>query len=105
MARTIHGNPVSPETGDPVIFRGIMKKVPARGMIDHRAGFLKPQIIGPRDRKIHPVDHIFTVFVVKVSVSHAASSEDYFQCNHIISEPGVKRNDAIWSCLSGVGDS
>ena len=70
MSRPVHGNGVPPEARDPVILRGLIKDIPSGSVVQNSAHIPDPQIVGPGNRQIHPVDHIFFVFIVKMPVPH-----------------------------------
>jgi hypothetical protein len=70
VAGPVHGHPVGPEPGNPVVFRGFIKKIAPGGMVKHPAHIPDTDIISPGNRHIDPVYHVFPVFIVKISVLH-----------------------------------
>ena len=73
MSGTVHRNAVSPEAGDSVVFRRFVKHIAACRMIHHRTHILQSQVIGPGGGQVHSVNHIFSFFIVKMSVLHICS--------------------------------
>ena len=74
VAGPVHGHGVGPKTGDAVVFGAFVEQVPPGGVVHHRAQILGTQVIGPADGQVHPVDHIFAAFIVKMAVLHSRSS-------------------------------
>ncbi len=70
VARPVHGNTVGAKARDAVVFRRFIKQIPARRVVEHAVHIPKTDVIRPRDRHIHPVDHILAVGIVKVSIAH-----------------------------------
>ena len=70
MPRSIHRHTVWPEPGDPVIFRGLIQQISSRCVVKHTIHILQTDIICPGNRHIHPVDHIFPIGIVKISIPH-----------------------------------
>ncbi len=66
----LHGNAVGPEADDPVVFRAFVKEVAPGGVVGHGAQVLHPQVVGPGDGHVDAVDHILSLFLVKVSTFH-----------------------------------
>ena len=72
VPRPVHGDPVGPEAGDPVVLGAPAEEVAPGGVVDHGAQLLHPQIVGPGDGHVHPVDDIFPLLLVKVSILHGS---------------------------------
>ena len=70
MSGAVHGNPIGPEPGDPVVFRGLVEQVTSGGVVEHAVQILQADVVGPGDRQIHPVDDILPVLIVKISITH-----------------------------------
>jgi hypothetical protein len=73
MARPIHGHPIGPEPGDPVVFRRFIKQVPPGGMVKNPAHIPDADVVGPGNRHVHPVNNVFPAFFVKITVFHINS--------------------------------
>ncbi len=72
MAGPVHRHPVGAKAGDAVMLRALVKEIPARRVVDHPAQLLYPEVVGPGNRQIHPVDDILAVLLVKMAVLHCA---------------------------------
>ena len=75
-ARGIHGHPVAPKLRNPVVLRRAAEEVAPGRMVYDRAHSLHAQVVGPRSRQVHPVHHIFPLFIVEMSVLHVFSLND-----------------------------
>ena len=70
VARTVHGHRISPESGNPVIFRRLVKQIASGCVVYYHAHVPEAQIICPGYGQIHPVNYIFSFFIVKMSILH-----------------------------------
>ena len=62
------------ETCDSVIFRTLIERISSCCMIDNHSQILYPKIICPGCRQIDFLDHILSVFIIKMPVSHKKPS-------------------------------
>ena len=74
VARPVHGHPVGPEAGDPVVLRALVEEVSPGGVVDHGGHVLRPQVVGPGNGHVNPVDDILPPGLVKMSVLHRRAS-------------------------------
>jgi hypothetical protein len=72
MTGPVHGHPIGPEPGNPVVFRGLIKKVAPGGMVKDPAHIPDANIISPGNWYVDSVYDILPVFIVKVSVLHGS---------------------------------
>ena len=72
VARAVHGDAVGAEAGDPVVFRGLVQQIASRGVVEYAVHILQADVVGPGNRHIHPVDYIFPIGIVKISVPHSS---------------------------------
>ena len=66
----VHGHAVGAETGDAMVFGAVQPAVAAGIVGQHRPHALGTQIVGHGEGHVHPVDHILTGLVVKITVAH-----------------------------------
>jgi hypothetical protein len=89
MTRPVHGYPIGPEPGNPVVFRGLIKKVAPGGMVKDPTHVPDANVISPGNGYVDSVYHILPVFIVKVSVLHGNfSSLSYVVICIILDERG-----------------
>ena len=73
MTRAVQRHAVGAEPGDAVIFRRFVEGIASGGLIEHCTHVAHTYVIGPGRRGIHPVDDIFAVLIVEMSVLHSFS--------------------------------
>jgi hypothetical protein len=70
MAGPVGGNGVCPEPRNPVVFRALVKQVAPGSLIKHSHKVFRANVISPAHRRINPLNNVFTLFIVKVTVTH-----------------------------------
>ena len=97
VAGAVHGDAVGPEAGDAVILGGPVEQIPSRGVVEHAVHVLQTDVVGPGHRNVYPVDHIFPVLVVKITIAHKLTSCLFWLIcvNVSIPQPGP-----FWKCLT-----
>ena len=70
VTRPVERHAVRSEAGDAVMFGGAVKRVAAGVLRDHGAQVPDAQVIRPGDRDIRPLDHVFAIFVIEITIAH-----------------------------------
>jgi hypothetical protein len=88
MPWPVHRHPVGSEPGNPVIFRGFIKKIPPGGMVKHPAKVPYPNVVCPRHRYVNPIYHILPAFRIKMTIVHT----QFLHITHLQDTPGIGGN-------------
>ena len=70
MPGPVHRNAVGAKAGNAVILGAFIEQIAPGCVVENPVHVPGADVIGPGHRQIHPVDHIFSTFVVKMAVLH-----------------------------------
>ena len=73
VPRPIHGHAIGAEAGDAVVLRRFVEQIAPGDVVEHTVHFMQADVICPGYRHIHPVDHIFPVLIIKITIPHRLS--------------------------------